>query len=79
MTAPGLGRLHVRTRAGYVVAGDQQRWTRRVTRVRRVARVLLAAGLLALGYAAYVVVDAKAYQATETEAIRAGDEQTPLW
>jgi sortase A len=32
---------------------------------RRVARVLLAAGLLALGYAAYIVVDAKAYQAIE--------------
>jgi sortase A len=30
-----------------------------------VARVLLAAGLLALGYAAYIVVDAKAYQAIE--------------
>ncbi len=32
---------------------------------RRAARVLLAAGLLALGYAAHVVVDARAYQATE--------------
>jgi len=32
---------------------------------RRVARVFLAAGLLALGYAAYIVVDAKAYQAIE--------------
>ena len=32
---------------------------------RRAAGVLLAAGLLALGYAAYVVVDAKAYQAIE--------------
>jgi sortase A len=30
-----------------------------------VARVLLTAGLLALGYAAYVVADAKAYQAIE--------------
>jgi sortase A len=33
--------------------------------VRLVARVLLIAGLLALGYAAYVVIDAKAYQAIE--------------
>jgi sortase A len=32
---------------------------------RHAARVLFAAGLLALGYAAYVVVDAKAFQATE--------------
>ena len=32
---------------------------------RRAARVLLAAGLLALWYAAYVVTDAKAYQAIE--------------
>ena len=37
--------------------------TRRVP--RRATRVLLAAGLLLLGYAAYVVADAKAYQATE--------------
>jgi len=33
--------------------------------VRLVARVLLIAGLLALGYAAYVVIEAKAYQAIE--------------
>ena len=33
--------------------------------VRLVARVLLIAGLLALGYAAYVVIDAQAYQAIE--------------
>jgi sortase A len=33
--------------------------------VRLVARVLLIAGLLALGYAAYVVIDANAYQAIE--------------
>jgi len=32
---------------------------------RRVARVLLTAGFLALGYAAYVVTDATAYQAIE--------------
>ncbi len=32
---------------------------------RIVARVLLAAGLLALGYVAYVVIDAKDYQAIE--------------
>lgn len=32
---------------------------------RRAARVLLAVGLLALGYTAYVVADAKAYQAIE--------------
>ena len=32
---------------------------------RLAARVLLTAGLLALGYAAYVVIDAKAYQAIE--------------
>ena len=32
---------------------------------RALASVLLAAGLLALGYAAYVVIDAKAYQASE--------------
>ncbi len=32
---------------------------------RRAARVFLAAGLLALGYAAYVVADAKVYQAGE--------------
>jgi sortase A len=32
---------------------------------RLVARVLLTAGLLALGYAAYVVVDTKAYQAIQ--------------
>ncbi len=31
----------------------------------RAGRVLLAAGLLALGYAAYVVIDAKTYQAIE--------------
>lgn len=33
--------------------------------VRRSAYVLLATGLFALGYAAYVVIDAKAYQAVE--------------
>ena len=33
--------------------------------MRLVSHVLLAAGLLALGYTAYVVVDAKAYQAIE--------------
>ncbi|HVC19840.1 MAG TPA: class D sortase [Vicinamibacterales bacterium] len=38
-------------------------WTHRAA--RRTAYVFLAAGLLALGYAAYVVVDAKAYQAIE--------------
>jgi sortase A len=38
--------------------------TQRDTR-HRAARVFLAAGLLALGYAAYVVADAKAYQAIE--------------
>src|SRR5471030_1797301 len=32
---------------------------------RQAARVLLAAGLVALGYAAYVVTDATAYQAIE--------------
>jgi sortase A len=32
---------------------------------RRIAHVLLAAGFLALGYAAYIVTDAKAYQAIE--------------
>jgi sortase A len=32
---------------------------------RLVARVLLTAGFLALGYAAYVIIDAKAYQAIE--------------
>ena len=40
-----------------------------MSRTRRAAshaaRVLLAAGLVALGYAAYVVTDAKAYQAIE--------------
>jgi len=35
---------------------------------RRAARVLLTVGLLALGYAAYVVADAKAYQAIEQRA-----------
>src|SRR5580704_2677219 len=34
---------------------------------RRAAPVLLAAGVLALGYAAYVVADAKAYQALEQQ------------
>ncbi len=34
---------------------------------RYAARVLFAAGLLALGYAAYVVADAKAFQATEQQ------------
>jgi sortase A len=46
-----------------------------VTRFRRIevmmsryaARVLLAAGLVALGYAAYVVADAKAFQAIEQQ------------
>jgi len=38
------------------------RWRRAA---RRSAWVLLAAGILALGYAAYVVADAKAYQASE--------------
>jgi sortase A len=33
--------------------------------VRLVARALLTTGLLALGYVAYVVIDAKAYQAIE--------------
>jgi sortase A len=33
--------------------------------LRLVARALLAAGFLALAYAAYVVIDAKVYQATE--------------
>jgi sortase A len=32
---------------------------------RRAARVFLAAGIFALGYVAYVVMDTKAYQATE--------------
>ena len=32
---------------------------------RRIARVFLAAGLLAFGYAAYVVIDATAYQTIE--------------
>jgi len=36
---------------------------RRATRLA--AWVLLASGLIALGYAAYVVADAHAYQATE--------------
>jgi sortase A len=39
------------------------KWTDRAARYA--ARVLLAVGLLALGYAAYVVVDAKAFQAIE--------------
>lgn len=33
----------------------------------RVARVLLAVGVIALGYAAYVVIDAQAYQAAERQ------------
>jgi sortase A len=33
--------------------------------IRRVARALLATGLLALGYVAFVVIDAKDYQAIE--------------
>jgi sortase A len=33
--------------------------------VRLVGRVLLAAGFLALGYVAYIIMDAKAYQAIE--------------
>ena len=37
----------------------------RTPRTRHAAGVFLAAGLLALGYVAYVVVDAKAYQAIE--------------
>jgi sortase A len=44
------------------------------------ARVLLAAGLLALGYAAYVVADAKAFQAIEQqrfEHARAGAAAAP--
>jgi len=35
--------------------------------VRLVARVLLATGLVALGYATYVVVDARRYQAVERQ------------
>jgi sortase A len=42
--------------------------------VRRVAFVFLAGGLLALGYAAYVVSDAKVYQVREQRRL----EQTPL-
>ena len=33
--------------------------------LRSTVRLLLTAGLLALGYGAYVVIDAKAYQAIE--------------
>jgi sortase A len=36
---------------------------------RLVARVLLVAGLLALGYATYIVIDAKRYQAVEQQQI----------
>jgi sortase A len=39
--------------------------SRTLRAVRLVARVLLTAGLLALGYAAYVVIHAHAYQAIE--------------
>jgi hypothetical protein len=42
------------------------------TAARRTARVLLAAGLLALGYAAYVVADAKTYQAIEQRRFEQG-------
>jgi sortase A len=38
-----------------------------VVSARRAAHVFLAAGVLALGYAAYVVADAKAYQAIEQQ------------
>ena len=44
----------------------------RIPRTTRVlASVLLAAGLLALGYAAYVFIDAKAYQASERRGFEA--------
>jgi sortase A len=39
---------------------------------RQAARLLLAAGLAALGYAAYVVADAKAYQAIELQRFEDG-------
>jgi hypothetical protein len=38
---------------------------RRTDAQRLVARLLLTAGLLMLAYAAYVVIDAKAYQTNE--------------
>jgi sortase A len=47
------------------------------TGARRAARGLLAAGLLALGYAAYVVIDAKTYQATEQRRFE-GAERHPV-
>jgi sortase A len=43
------------------------KWTRHAARVA--AGILLAVGLTALGYAAYVVVDAKTYQAIEQRRI----------
>jgi len=50
--------------------------TRRVTRL--VASVLFVAGLLALGYAAFVVIDAKTYQAVEQQRFeQARHEATP--
>jgi sortase A len=39
--------------------------TRTARALRRTVGAFLAAGLLALGYAAYVVIDARTYQATE--------------
>ncbi len=43
---------------------------------RRAAGVLLAAGLLALGYAAYVVTDAKMYQAVELRRFEHSRQET---
>jgi sortase A len=52
-----------------------------MSRMQRAARVLLAIGVLLLGYAAYVVIDAKAYQAIEQrrfDRARADAAATPV-
>jgi sortase A len=50
-----------------LVAAPLIEFRREVVMYRYAARVLFAAGLLALGYAAYVVADAKAFQAIEQQ------------
>ena len=77
VTGAGLRHLHVRTRTGYLMPTRQDdddrprgkghrqamSWTSRLA--GWTAYAFLLVGLLALGYAAYLVVDAKAYQAIE--------------
>jgi hypothetical protein len=64
VSASGQGRLHV-SPAVKLRRGRTDTVSGRHRAARLVAQTLFTAGLLVLGYAAYVVIDAKAYQAIE--------------